>query len=170
MSDGLKLSEYITEKHIVFKDSVGSREDLILELLGTLCSENNQVCQHKEMLYKKILEREELRSTAMGREVAIPHGRSEEVDDIFLAFARLEKELIWDKNDGVPVKYVFLVIGPAKAKAQEYLQLLAQISKLLSRKNTRENLEKATSPADVVNIIKGLKDRKKHLPFPPNEI
>lgn len=168
MSDRLKLSQYIRPENVIFKDSAESREALIEEMLSALCSLNDTVCGHKEILHDKILEREALRSTAMGREVAIPHGRSPEMEDIYIAFARLEEPLIWDENDSdVTVKYIFMVIGPAKAKAHEYLQLLAQISKLISRKDTRENLEKAVSGQHVLNIIEGLKERKKHMPTPP---
>lgn len=167
MDKGLKLFEYIDVNRVLFKESVESKEDLIKELLASICTSNSVVCSHQEALYNTILDREKLRSTAMGKEVAIPHGRNAAMDDIYLAFARLDNEIIWDADEGVPVKYVFLVIGPAKEKAQEYLMLLAQISKLISRRSTREDLNKAGDAAAIIRVMQGLKERKKHLPNPP---
>jgi len=70
--------------------------------------------------------REKLASTALGKGVAIPHCRTDEVSKTICVCGFLESPVEWNSPDGKPIDIVFLVITP-KDKPQEYLQTVRSI-------------------------------------------
>lgn len=157
-----KLADYLVEDRILVTEEVAGKKDIIRGLLSILCGADKEVCDNQEEIYTAIWDREQEKSTGVGKEVAIPHGRSACLSNIYIAFAKVKKGLDWYSPDNKPVKFVFLVIGPKKAKVEEYLNILAQVSKLISRQETRQELQEADSKEQITEVIKGLRERKDH--------
>ncbi|MCI6277123.1 MAG: PTS sugar transporter subunit IIA [Clostridium sp.] len=82
-------------------------------------------------------------STAIGYEVSIPHGKSESVNEAFIAFLRSKNGLYWDDNKESEVKLVFLLGVPESKKETLHLKILAQISRRLMDEEFREKLIKS---------------------------
>jgi mannitol/fructose-specific phosphotransferase system IIA component (Ntr-type) len=70
--------------------------------------------------------REKLASTSLGKGVAIPHCRTDEVSKTICVCGLIKNPVEWDSPDGKPVDIVFLVITP-KEKPQEYLKVVRAI-------------------------------------------
>lgn len=79
---------------------------------------------------EKLLERERLGSTGVGKGVAIPHARIEGLTKITGVFARLTTPINFDAVDNVPVDLVFMLFAPLDAGA-DHLKALARVSRLL---------------------------------------
>lgn len=77
-----------------------------------------------------LLERERLGTTGLGRGVAIPHGRSRDVQGVVAVFARLQTPVSFDAPDDEPVDLVYALLAPADAGA-DHLKALHKISRLL---------------------------------------
>ncbi|MGA9343015.1 MAG: PTS sugar transporter subunit IIA [Rhodanobacteraceae bacterium] len=75
--------------------------------------------------------RERLGSTGLGHGVAIPHGRSQTIEDARAAFVRLAQPLDWGSADGRPVDLVVALVVPAHFTDQ-HLELLAEFASILS--------------------------------------
>ena len=60
-------------------------------------------------VFETLLQRERLGSTAVGRGIAIPHGRLQTLKGIFSMFARLEQPIDFEAADGDPVDLIFLL-------------------------------------------------------------
>jgi len=162
MSRIVKLSTYINEDRIVVDtERFLKKETVIKQLLDLLCSEE-EVYQNREEIYKEIIVRECEKSTGMGKGVSIPHGRCANLKNIYVALAKITGGVEWEALDGQTVQCVFLVIGPQRFKVEEYLNILAQISKLVSRQDTREKFFGANSVTEIAEIIRDLKGREKH--------
>ncbi len=95
------------------------------------------------LVFDKLLEREKLGSTGVGKGVAIPHARIEGLDEIKGLFARLSSPIDFDSVDDHPVDIVFMLLAPTDAGA-DHLKALARVSRLLRDESTLKKL-RATS-------------------------
>ena len=98
-------------------------------------------------------------STGLGGGIAIPHGRTECVSQLGLLFARFNKSINWHSIDSKRVNYVFLVIGPMDA-TETYLNILSNISKLLSRKMMRKTILETNNIKKICQLILNSEERK----------
>lgn len=92
-----------------------------------------------QTLVAAVLKREELMGTALGYGVAAPHARMEEIATPRLAFARAPAGIEWNAPDGLPVRFIFLLLTPA-GEDNSQLHLLRSISKTMANPETRQNL------------------------------
>ena len=91
------------------------------------------------LIFEKLLEREKLGSTGVGKGVAIPHARIEGLDGIKGLFARLASPIDFDSVDDQPVDIVFMMLAPIDAGA-DHLKALARVSRLLRDEGTLKKL------------------------------
>jgi PTS system fructose-specific IIA component len=91
-------------------------------------------------------------STGIGNGVAIPHGKSQGVEELAVALGITPQEVNFDSLDGKPVRIVFLLVGPEKASST-HIKMLSRISRLLNQAAFRQKLIQAQSSADVMAII-----------------
>jgi PTS system nitrogen regulatory IIA component len=106
-------------------------------------------------IFGRLLQRERLSSTGIGRGIAVPHVKLTSLDHIVGVFARLDKPVDFDSLDGEPVDLVFLLLSPEHASG-DHLKALARISRLVRDPATMELLRKAPDLATL----------KKHLTAP----
>lgn len=82
------------------------------------------------LAFEKLLERERLGSTGVGKGVAIPHARIDGLKGISGVFARLSNPIDFDAVDEIPVDLIFMLFAPEDAGA-DHLKALARVSRLL---------------------------------------
>jgi PTS system nitrogen regulatory IIA component len=92
-----------------------------------------------ESVYEVLLERERLASTGVGSGVAIPHGRSDDFDELRAAVAVCGKGVDFDAVDGLPVQIIVGIIGP-RSMPQKHLAALAGVSRILRSEAKRSEL------------------------------
>lgn len=103
-------------------------------------------------IFETLLQRERLGSTAVGRGIAIPHGRLPALKRIFSVFARLTEPIDFEAGDGEPVDLIFLLLAPEHAGA-DHLKALARISRLLREPQTIESLRSSRDPAEIYAVL-----------------
>lgn len=103
-------------------------------------------------LYKTVMERERLGSTALEQGVALPHGRSPQVGEVTLAFGRSRPGLLGDGHDPFKIHLIFLMLVPERA-AGEHLAVLSTLGRLLGQAELRNNLLAAETPEQVIEIL-----------------
>jgi len=116
---------------------VGNKKDLINEVVNLL--ETKVSGEQLEKIRKAVFEREEIMSTGIGKQLAIPHGKCDSLDEILAGFAVLEECVEFDSIDNQPVKMVFLLVGPEDQSSQ-HIKLLSRISRLMNSSAFREKL------------------------------
>ena len=156
----MELEKYLCSEVIALDLASGVKEDAIREISDLLVDVHG--LSEPAKILKTLYLREADRSTGIGNGVAIPHARTDLVGKIFLAFARSKKGIEWGSVDGRPVHFIFLVVGPKKA-SQEYLQLLADISRLMSRAGARQAIFEAASADRVLTIVGETRVRKNRI-------
>lgn len=96
--------------------------------------------------------REKEASTGVGHGIAIPHARSKSSEKARVLFAKSREGIDYDAIDGQPVHLFFMITAPENAD-QVHLQALAALSRLLMNKELVENLKKAQTPDEVLQLF-----------------
>jgi fructose PTS system EIIBC or EIIC component len=97
------------------------------------------------------LAREATSSTGLPGGIAIPHCRTEHVDQPTLAFARLSPPCDFGAKDG-PADLAFLIAAPAGGDAT-HLQILTKLARALVKKEFTAGLRTAASADEVVRLV-----------------
>ena len=145
----MQLTKYIEDENIDLDFRANSKEEA-LRKLAELISHGRNV--KIEDVLKVLIEREELGSTGVGNEVAIPHGKLNINEELIGAIAISKEGVEFDSLDGKPVKIFFVFISSPEA-TNLHLKVLARVSKLLMDENIRYKLINASSNEEVKKII-----------------
>ena len=90
-------------------------------------------------LYRGLLDRERLGSTAIGHGVAIPHCRLEECDEIVGALFVFSDPIEFAAPDDDPVRIMFVLLVPAN-ETDKHLAALAMLAERFDVPSYRESL------------------------------
>jgi len=105
-----------------------------------------------DAFFQEILERERVSNTALGHDVAIPHARTEQCNEILIAIGRSPEGIDFEAKDNQPVRLIFL-IGTPKAMVTDYLRVVGNLARLLRQDNLRQQLLEAPDATAFINLI-----------------
>ena len=146
----MKIEE-ILKKESVIADLLGdSKEKVIKEM--TQCLKKNNFIKNDQALFETLMEREKLGSTGIGENVAIPHGKSDEVTQIITVLARSKKGVEFESLDQKPVHFICMVIAPAHSTGQ-HLKVLARVSRIFKNQGIREEILEAENSDTIYSIL-----------------
>jgi len=146
----MQIMDFLSPDAIKMSLESKTKKDVIKELVELLVA-TGKVKDKKKMTHI-LIEREELGSTGIGQGIAIPHGKSDAVNELTAAFGLSTEGIAFDSLDGEPVNIFFLLVAPEGA-AGAHLKVLARISSLLKDKYFRKSLISSKTPADVIKVI-----------------
>ncbi len=135
---------------LVFADFKASSKKQALQNLSRRWAEVHGFDDRLAM--EKLLDRERLGSTGVGKGVAIPHARIEGLTKITGVFARLATPVDFDAVDDVPVDLVFMLFAPENAGA-DHLKALAKVSRLLRDSAACDKLRQTTNANALYAMI-----------------
>ena len=144
------LKDYISEKGVIFAASVSSKKKALELLSESLAKQNPGLTKNKVL--DALLAREKLGSTGLGKGIAIPHCRLAEIENIYAAMLKLDKGVEFESTDGLAVKFLFCMVVPENA-ADEQLQLLSSLAKLLANDQVRQSIEKCSHAKCLYNLF-----------------
>jgi len=149
----MKITDFLCKEAIEVNLQSTKKKETLKELIDKLGDAKRIKESAKEKILQALLDREKLGSTGIGQGVAIPHAKTDKVDEIVCAFGTSKKGVDFDALDGEKVFIIFLLIAPQDS-AGMHLKVLAKISRLLKDKFFRQALREAGSTNEVVKIIK----------------
>ena len=147
----MEISDLIRSEWIRLDMEGESREDVIRRLAGLL--DEAGVLSDMEQYIADVFEREKVGSTAIGFDVAIPHGKSDGVKAPAVAFARLTRPIRWEPGKEELAQLVFLIAVPKAMEGNEHLQILAALSRQLIDESFRQQLMEMSSPEEVLQSL-----------------
>lgn len=154
--NGYSVEEYLSPMSVEVNLKGGTKEDVLREMVELLIRANAFNEQIGEKIFKEIIAREQLMSTGMQDGVALPHVKTELVDNIRFAVGIKKEAIDFDSLDKKPSDIFILAVAPKKGH-ESYLQYLAEISKFLSVEENRQHLIEAEHNKDLFEILrKGL--------------
>jgi len=105
-----------------------------------------------EGMRQSVIEREKIMSTGVGKGFAIPHAKSNSVNEIIAAFGKLDEPVDFQALDGQPVNLIFLLVGRENLVGP-HIKLLSRISRMMNRDEFRENLAKAQTADEIYELF-----------------
>jgi mannitol/fructose-specific phosphotransferase system IIA component (Ntr-type) len=146
----MRLSEILKPGNIkVSLESKGKMEALA-ELVGVLAA-GGGVKDQKKVL-DSVLEREATRTTGIGNGLAIPHAKTNGVDDLIMAVGKCSTPIDFQAIDGRPVTVIWLLSSPPD-KTGPHIHALARISRLWTLDKFRAAVAKAQTADEVYQAI-----------------
>ncbi|RCW76914.1 PTS sugar transporter subunit IIA [Saliterribacillus persicus] len=140
--------EILTKDNIVLGAQLSNKEEAI-RFTGNILKDNGYV----EAAYvEKMLEREEVTSTYIGNQVAIPHGTEDAkkaVQETGLSVVITPEGVDFNGNT------VNILIGIA-GKGDEHLEILSKIALVCAEEENIQKLIEAESKDDVLEILGGV--------------
>ena len=146
-----KIADYICleTKNLDLKSK--NKNSVIRELYDNIKSAGK--IKDEALGYKDVCLREEMGSTGIGKGVALPHAKTKAVDEVVLTLGISKEGVEYGSVDEESVKILFMFLCPEE-KTQEYLKVLARISRWIREESFRERLLKAKSKEEIMEIIK----------------
>ena len=145
------LSELLNEEAIHLGLASRDKESCIKELVQLLESAHH-VNTRGEIL-SKVLQRESMMSTGIGNGVAIPHGKTRQLDRLVAACGVALPGIDFDSMDGEPAGLFILLVSPENLRGP-HVKALANVSRLLKEETVRAALRGAGSPAEFLGVLR----------------
>ncbi|HNV00614.1 MAG: PTS sugar transporter subunit IIA [Verrucomicrobia bacterium] len=149
----MNLAEILQADTIVSDLAASDRWQVIDELIDCLVAAGKIKLEHRDAVVAVVRKRETSMSTGIGFGIGIPHASTDLIDDVVGAFGRSRKGIQFDALDNQPVTLVMLFLVP-QGQFQKHLHTLADIAKLLHRKEFRQALEQAPDASTMYGIIR----------------
>jgi len=105
-----------------------------------------------DAVLRAVMEREAIRSTGVGQGFAIPHGKTNTVDRIYMAVGKLNDPIDFKSIDGQMVTIIVLLVSPLD-QTGPHIQVLARISRLMTDKKMRNALWACHSAEELFQLF-----------------
>ena len=146
----MKLKK-ILKKEVICTDLPGtSKEEVIAAMLEMLVKTGK--VKNKAAALASILDREKKMSTGIQVGIAIPHGKTDAVDELLACVAVKKEGVDFESMDGKPSRIFIMTLSPLN-KIGPHVQFLAEISKLLRHEDAREKILSAGSANEILDLI-----------------
>jgi fructose-specific phosphotransferase system IIA component len=148
----MNLGDILAKDQIVPELQATNRWEAIDELIDTLVSCGKIKPENRQAIAAVVKKRETSMSTGIGFGIGIPHASTDLIYEVVGALGRSRKGVNFDSLDNQPVNLVMLFLVP-QGQFQKHLHTLANIAKLLHRKEFRQSLEEAKDAETMCRII-----------------
>ncbi|MBI4656304.1 MAG: DUF21 domain-containing protein [Elusimicrobia bacterium] len=112
----------------------------------------------KEAAVNAIIKRETNFSTALGHQTAFPHARLESLNKPLLSIGKSQHGIYFPSPDNQPVKLIFIILTPYNEPTFQ-LNILSQLSGLISNLTLRKKLLSAKNPEQLSEIIRAFENK-----------
>jgi len=105
-----------------------------------------------ENIYRALLAREKLGSTAIGEGIAIPHCRINECSEAAGCLVTLQEPIDYGSADGQDVDIIFVLLVPEEA-TEAHLKLLAALARSFSNAEVRDRVRQTQDPEALKQLL-----------------
>lgn len=149
----MNLGDILQKEQIIPDLQATTRWEAIDELIDNLVVTGKIKVADRQAIAAVVKKRETSMSTGIGFGIGIPHASTDLIYEVVGAFGRSKKGVNFDALDNQPVNLVMLFLVP-QGQFQKHLHTLANIAKLLHKKEFRQALENASDAELMCSIIK----------------
>jgi len=146
----MKLLEILEPAVVKIGMESTDKEEAFEELIDLLVRTGKITDREKAL--DAIYTREEIRSTGIGKGVAIPHGKDGSIKQITAAAGTSKDGIEFDAIDGKPVHLVFLVLAEMNNPGP-HLQTLSEIATCLNVAGVYDKLIHAKTPDEFLTML-----------------
>lgn len=146
----MRLKDLLSEKVIQIPLKSTEKNKIIEEMVDILDKAGK--LKDRDAVLRAVLEREQVMSTGIGAGVAIPHAKTEAVDDLVASFGITGQGVDFQSIDEKPVRMIFLLVAPAD-QTGPHLKALSRISRLMHWDEFRTRLIGAQTSKEVIEAF-----------------
>jgi len=146
----MKLVDFVRPELIIPELLGQTKPQVVAELARHLA--RTQPALDADVLARVLMEREELASTAIGEDIAIPHGKLENATRLIGCVARSSRGVQFDSLDGKPTHLFFVLIAPESSTGM-HLKALARISRVFKDADFRRRLLAAPDAGAMYTVV-----------------
>ncbi len=145
----MRITDLLKPQGIALGVAVADKRAAIDKLvaLHEKCGNLTDVAAYKQ----GIIAREDMGTTAIGMEVAIPHAKSEAVKKPALTAITVPGGVDYGSPDGAPCKLIFMIA--ATTDGDVHLEVLARLMQMLMHEDFTAKLKAAKTPDEFLKII-----------------
>ena len=148
----MKLSDYMVADAVVPDLDVTTREEVIHALVTALATAEKIDQASVDGIVEKIVERENMGSTGIGKGIAVPHIKHSSVKNIVGTIGCSQVGIDFKSLDQAPVYKVLLLVSP-ESDPDKHLEAMENLFSHLSQDSFRKFLRQAHSKDDIIEII-----------------
>jgi fructose-specific phosphotransferase system IIA component len=148
----MKFADFVSREAIRANLRSDDKEGVVREMVRALLEAGKIAAGEFESIVKKILEREQLGSTGIGRGVAVPHTKHSSVERLVGSVAVSAEGVDFNSLDGEKVNLFFLLISPPD-RPGEHLRALENVSRKLRDESFCRFLKQAKTAEDVLLLL-----------------
>ena len=146
----MDLKGLLPQEQIICPLTSHTKKAVINELVQLLARQG--IVKDKQLAYNDVMEREKQLSTGLEKGLAVPHSKTDAVDELVIAFGLNPQGVDFDSIDGQPAHFIFLVLSPHDTSGP-HIKALARISRSIKSDQTRSALLQAASAEEIEKIL-----------------
>lgn len=150
----MRLSNFIVRDAIVPALAPGDKEGAIREMVGSLHAAGYFTPADVPDIVRAVMRREQLGTTGIGKNIAIPHSRHPAVDRLIGTLALSPAGLPFDSLDGEPVHVLVLLISP-QDRPGEHLRALETVVRTMRDEGYVRALRACTTRDEIWALLDG---------------
>jgi len=147
----MKVHELLNHDFIISELKGKNKEEIINELVDLF--KNDSRVLDLEKVRQSVIDREKIMSTGVGKGFAIPHGKTNSINEILAAFGKTKIPVDYQALDNQPVYLVFLLVGKENL-VSTHIKLLSRISRMMNKDDFRKALIEAGSNDEILNMFR----------------
>lgn len=147
----MTTKEMFSKERVTFDLKSQTKKEVIDELIDILVADGK--VNDKDVFREAVLKREEEFSTGIGMSIAIPHGKSDSVNEASIVFGRSNAGIDYESMDDLPAHLFFLIAVPMES-SDLHLRALSEISRNLMHKEIRDQLMNCQTFEEFINSFK----------------
>ncbi|MEQ8849211.1 PTS sugar transporter subunit IIA [Botrimarina sp.] len=148
----MDFADFIIKKAIKPRLEAKQKEEAIREMVHALVDSGEIGSDQYDGIVQKVLDREQLGSTGIGRGVAVPHTKHPSVERLCGAVAVSEGGVEFSSLDGDPVNILFLLVSPPD-RPGDHLRALENVSRKLRDDQFCRLLRQSNTSDDVWQLL-----------------
>jgi len=146
----MNLRKVLTEDVLSLNLDGRTKQEIIENLLDILMKTGK--VKNRQDALDCLLEREAKMSTGMQNGIAIPHGKTEAVEELIACLGIKKEGVDFQSLDGKPSTIFIMTLSP-KNRSGPHIQFLAEVGQLLKEEEIRNKVMNAQSKKEILDCI-----------------
>ncbi|HSP46951.1 MAG TPA: PTS sugar transporter subunit IIA [Clostridiaceae bacterium] len=142
------MKDILVKESILLNQEIGSKEEAI-RMAGELLVRNGYV---KENYIEEMLKREDLSTTYIGNDIAIPHGTETAKDEVLTSGISVIQVPAGVDFNGEKARVIFGIAG----KDNTHIDILSNIAIICSEMENVEKIVAATTKEEIIRMFEGV--------------
>ena len=145
----MQISDFLSQAAVFAETAAANKETLLRDLAAKAAL---SISLSAEVITSELLKRKSLGSTGIGKGVAIPHARFQDLNSPFGLFAKLKRPIEFDAIDRQKVDLVFVLLLP-EAQQNSQITSLALVARKLREAPTLADLRSKKMATEIYHVL-----------------